>query len=168
MENWAGPVWFETRGRHKWKFSRYPVPIGTQNFFSGRYPVPIGTQKFFSGRYPFFKIFPVPGTQRYPNFLNFDGYRPIPDLTRATTQANQEDLNWWSWDFRFLKILKLHPSDKLKLSLYRGNLENVQPLYCLWDTFNCEIDCNWTCSCNCKEKSTSEKIPDDDGYDFFN
>ena len=89
-------------------------------------------------------------------------------LTRATTQANQEDLNWWSWDFRFLKILKLHLSDKLELSLYKGNLENVHPLYCLWDTFNCEIDCNWTCSCNCKEKSTSEKIPDDDGYDFFN
>ena len=33
-----------TRGRHKWKFSRYQVPIGTQIFFSGRYPVPIGTQ----------------------------------------------------------------------------------------------------------------------------
>ena len=59
------------RGRHKWKFSRYPVPIGTQNFFSGRHPVPIGTQNFFSGRYP------VPiGTQNF-----FSGRYPVPIVT---------------------------------------------------------------------------------------
>ena len=45
-----------TRGRHKWKFSRYPkffflagtrCPSVPKVFFSGRYPVPIGTQIFF-------------------------------------------------------------------------------------------------------------------------
>ena len=54
---------------------RYPVPIGTQNFFSGWYQVPIGTHKNFSGRYPTSGIYSVPGTKRYPTFLNFDGYR---------------------------------------------------------------------------------------------
>ena len=49
------------------KISPHPVPIGTQNFFSGRYPGPISTQNFLSGRYPV----PV-GTQ---NFQNFDGDR---------------------------------------------------------------------------------------------
>ena len=41
-----------TRGRHKWKFFRYPVPIGTQNLFSGCYPVAFGTHNFLFARYP--------------------------------------------------------------------------------------------------------------------
>ena len=61
-------IYVKSRGRHKWKFSRYPVHIGTQNFFPGRYPVPIGTQNFFPGRYP------VPiGTQKF-----FSGRYPVP------------------------------------------------------------------------------------------
>ena len=54
-----------------------------RKFFYGRYRVLIGTQIFFwpvIGTYPYPKLFfrLVPGTQRYPNFQNFDGYRPVP------------------------------------------------------------------------------------------
>ena len=78
-----------TRGRHKWKFSRYPVPIRTQNFFCLDL-VPIGTQ-FFSGWYsvPFAKSFrylvpsgthllkfpryPVPSGTQLPKFARYPG-----------------------------------------------------------------------------------------------
>ena len=47
---------FRTRGRHRWKFERYPVPILTQKIF-------------------------LTGT-RYPSvpkiFFNFDEYQPVP------------------------------------------------------------------------------------------
>ena len=56
LGSWLIKVWmkFESRGRHRWKFGRYPVPIRTQKNF---WPVP-GTH-----RYPrFFFIWLVPGT----------------------------------------------------------------------------------------------------------
>ena len=53
------------RGRHKWKFSRDPAAIGTENIFSDRYPVAIGTQNFFSGWYPV-----LIGTQKLFSYWN--------------------------------------------------------------------------------------------------
>ena len=63
------------RGRQKWKFSGYPVPIGTQKFFLAGTRYPSVPNFFLAGnRYPsvpknfawYPKIFSVPGTQRYP------------------------------------------------------------------------------------------------------
>ena len=62
---------FRIRGRHKWKFSRYSVPIGPLIFFLA------GTRY---SSVP--KIFLLAGTQRYSDFQNFDGYRSRRPLFR--------------------------------------------------------------------------------------
>ena len=49
----------QLRGRHRWKFGRYPVPISTQIFLSGWYSVP--------------KIFFLACFHRYPIKLAYKG-----------------------------------------------------------------------------------------------
>ena len=80
-----------TRGRHRWKFGRQPVPTtfylaGTRyssvpTFFFSLVP---GTQ-----RYPISEIFSVQGNQRYPRFLNFDEYRPLMPTPTFNTKKHE-------------------------------------------------------------------------------
>ena len=90
VERFFFELWFFmsktwTRGRHRWNFGRYPVPIGTQKNFSGQYPVPIGTQNIFLAgtQYPKSFVWLLPGTNRYPQFFIW----PVPGTHRYSKKC---------------------------------------------------------------------------------
>ena len=61
-------------GRHRWKFGRYPVPIGTLYLKFPWHPVPSGTQCLKFSRNPVPKIFEIlMGTGRYPGTHEYQG-----------------------------------------------------------------------------------------------
>ena len=97
------------------------------------------SENFPGTRYPSVPtIFPVPGTKRYPNFQNFDGYRPLSILYifRKLIQYAVFHANWLlssnlrnrcRWEKRISSKRTVCPvkerSDFLKPSLYSERKE---------------------------------------------